>query len=77
MTYVNLFLQIANTFCFIVYHLGHYPDVKEQMLQEINSVFGNNLDRPIEYEDLSKLVYCDAIIKEGIIKKRKIFFCIL
>ncbi|RIA89843.1 cytochrome P450 [Glomus cerebriforme] len=54
----------ANTFCFIVYHLGHYPGVKEQMLQEFNSIFGDDLDRPIEYEDLNKLIYCDAIIKE-------------
>ncbi|PKC12245.1 cytochrome P450 [Rhizophagus irregularis] len=54
----------ANTFCFIVYHLGHYPDVKEKMLQEFNSVFRDDLSRPIEHEDLNKLVYCDAIIKE-------------
>jgi hypothetical protein len=59
-----------------VYHLGRYPDVKEQMLQEFNSVFGDDLDRPIEYEDLNKLVYCDAIIKEGILKKKK-YVCIL
>ncbi|CAI2166114.1 17732_t:CDS:2 [Funneliformis geosporum] len=54
----------ANTFCFIVYHLGRYPDVRELMLQEFNSVFGDDLDRSIEHEDLNKLVYCDAIIKE-------------
>ena len=52
-----------------MYHLGHHPDVKEKMLQEFNSVFGDDLDRPIEHEDLNKLVYCDAIIKEGIKKK--------
>ena len=37
------------------------------MLQEFNSVFGDDLNRPIEYEDLNKLIYCDAIIKEGIL----------
>lgn len=37
------------------------------MLQEFNSVFRDDLSRPIEHEDLNKLVYCDAIIKEGIL----------
>ncbi|RIB06548.1 cytochrome P450 [Gigaspora rosea] len=53
----------ASTFCFIIYHLAHYPEVKERVFREINSVFGD-LNRPINYEDLSKLNYCEAVIKE-------------
>ncbi|CAJ0845646.1 6478_t:CDS:2 [Entrophospora sp. SA101] len=54
----------ANTFAFIVYHVAHYPEVKKQMLEELNQVFNGDPDRPITYEDINKLTYCDAIIKE-------------
>jgi hypothetical protein len=47
------------------------------MLQEFNSVFGDDLSRPIELEDLNKLVYCDAIIKEGILTIISIIFLFL
>ncbi|CAG8464355.1 1251_t:CDS:2 [Acaulospora colombiana] len=43
----------------------HYPEVKELMMKEIDSVFGNEPGRPITQEDLNKLAYCEAIIKEG------------
>ncbi|CAG8598157.1 18044_t:CDS:2 [Acaulospora morrowiae] len=54
----------ANTFCFIVYHLAHHPKVKELMIKEFDSVFGDRPNRLILYEDLNKLEYCEAIIKE-------------
>ncbi|GBC07861.1 hypothetical protein RclHR1_07730014 [Rhizophagus clarus] len=52
---------IANLFCFIVYYLGHYPEVKQRFRQELDSVLGTT---SITYNDLDKLQYCDAIIKE-------------
>ncbi|CAG8680121.1 4963_t:CDS:2, partial [Dentiscutata erythropus] len=42
----------------------HYPEIKERVSREINSVFDTDLNRPINYEDLSKLNYCEAVIKE-------------
>ncbi|CAG8746706.1 14685_t:CDS:2 [Cetraspora pellucida] len=54
----------ANMFCFIVYYLGHHPEVKKRLRQEFDEVFGNNLTKPITYKDLEELQYCDAVIKE-------------
>ena len=44
-----------------MYYLGHYPEVKRKLRQELDTVLGKN---PITYNDLDKLQYCDAIIKE-------------
>ncbi|GBC04534.1 hypothetical protein RclHR1_05720007 [Rhizophagus clarus] len=54
----------ANLFCFIVYYLGHYPDIKQRLRQELDEIFGKNFTRPITNKDLDKLQYCDAVIKE-------------
>ncbi|GBB92772.1 hypothetical protein RclHR1_20520001 [Rhizophagus clarus] len=53
--------SVANLFCFIVYYLEHYPRVKQQLRQELDAVLETN---PITYNDLNKLQYCEAIIKE-------------
>ncbi|CAB4403747.1 unnamed protein product [Rhizophagus irregularis] len=54
----------SNLFCFIVYHLEHYPEVKLRLRQEFDRILGNDLTRPITFKDLDELVYCDAVIKE-------------
>ncbi|RGB22853.1 cytochrome P450 [Rhizophagus diaphanus] len=54
----------SNLFCFIVYYLDHYPEVKLRLKQEFDRVLGNDLTRPITFKDLDELVYCDAVIKE-------------
>jgi cytochrome P450 len=51
-------------FCFIIYHIEHYPEVKQRLKQEFDRVLGNDLTRPIAYKDLDELEYCDAVIKE-------------
>jgi hypothetical protein len=35
------------------------------MLQEMEKIFGKDMSREITYEELNKLNYCGAIIKEG------------
>ncbi|RHZ88536.1 hypothetical protein Glove_22g123 [Diversispora epigaea] len=55
----------ANSFCFITYYICKHPEVKKRMIQEIDSVFGEDRTRKITYEDISKLEYCDAIAKEA------------
>ena len=50
--------------CFIVYYLGHYPEVKKRLWQEIDEIFGKDLTKPVTYKDLEELQYCEAIIKE-------------
>ncbi|PKK69948.1 cytochrome P450 [Rhizophagus irregularis] len=54
----------ANTFCYVVYYLTHYPEVRQKMLQEMEKILGKDMNREITYEDLNKLNYCGAIIKE-------------
>ncbi|CAB4380785.1 unnamed protein product [Rhizophagus irregularis] len=54
-------ITTANFFCFIVYYLGRYPEVKQRFQKELDEVLGT---KSITYSDLDKLQYCDAIIKE-------------
>ncbi|RIB06840.1 cytochrome P450 [Gigaspora rosea] len=51
----------SNSFCYVVYYLSHYHEVRKVMLKELETVLGND---PITYEKLQKLHYCDAMIKE-------------
>ncbi|CAI2169372.1 10226_t:CDS:2 [Funneliformis geosporum] len=55
----------VNTLCFALYYISHYPNVKKKLFQEIESVFKNDTTRQITLEDLEKLRYCEAIIKEA------------
>ena len=56
--------QTANLICFIVYLVIKHPEVKARLQQELDTVLGTDLSRLIKYEDLNKLVYTDAVIKE-------------
>jgi cytochrome P450 len=38
--------------------------VKQRLLQELDEVFGKDLTKPITSNDLDKLQYCEAVIKE-------------
>ncbi|KAF0518644.1 cytochrome P450 [Gigaspora margarita] len=52
----------ANSICYIVYYICKYPNVKQKMISEIDSIFSNK--SYLTSDDLSKLKYCEAIIKE-------------
>ncbi|KAF0480601.1 cytochrome P450 [Gigaspora margarita] len=52
----------ANLFGFLTYYICQYPQVKQKMLAEIDSIFPQNTC--INHDDLFKLDYCVAIIKE-------------
>ncbi|RIA94405.1 cytochrome P450 [Glomus cerebriforme] len=54
----------ANLFCFVVYYLGHYPEVKQRLQQELDTVLGNDLTKSLTNKQLDELQYCDAVIKE-------------
>lgn len=47
-----------------MYFLGHYPEVKQKLQQELEQVLGKDLTKPITSKDLDELKYCDAVIKE-------------
>ncbi|RIB17109.1 cytochrome P450 [Gigaspora rosea] len=54
----------ANTFSFIVYYVCQYPQVKQNICAEIDSIFPPNTSIDLKYDDLLKLEYCDAVINE-------------
>ncbi|KAJ8732433.1 hypothetical protein PYW07_015032 [Mythimna separata] len=43
--------------------LSKYPDIQEKVFEELQEVFGNS-DRPATHEDLPRLKYLDAVIRE-------------
>ncbi|CAG8627033.1 29551_t:CDS:2 [Racocetra persica] len=51
----------SNLFCFMTYYVCKHPHVKQKLLLEIDSVFSKS---SVSQEDISKLKYCKAIIKE-------------
>ncbi|CAG8508484.1 16029_t:CDS:2 [Acaulospora colombiana] len=54
----------SDGFCFVLWYLHNYPDVKQRFLDEINSILGADTNRAMTIEDIDKFVYLDAIIKE-------------
>ncbi|RIA95251.1 cytochrome P450 [Glomus cerebriforme] len=55
---------ISNLICFVIYYLGNYPEVKQQLRQELETVLGKDVTKPITFKDLDELQYCEAVIKE-------------
>ncbi|CAB4383269.1 unnamed protein product [Rhizophagus irregularis] len=55
---------VSNLFCFIIYHLVHHPEVVQRLRQEFDEVLGKDVSKPITQNDIDKLQYCDAVIKE-------------
>ena len=51
-------------FCFIVYYLVRYPEVKQRVRRELDEVLGKDLTKPVTHEDLEELQYCEAVINE-------------
>ncbi|RIB30405.1 cytochrome P450 [Gigaspora rosea] len=55
----------SNLFCLITYYLCKYPHVKQKMILEIDSIFPKSSEKfNVSRNDISKLKYCKAIIKE-------------
>ncbi|RIB18392.1 family 4 cytochrome p450, partial [Gigaspora rosea] len=46
-------------------YISQHPNVKKKLFEEIKTVFKDDLTRPITLEDLNKLKYCEAVIKEA------------
>ncbi|KAF0467604.1 cytochrome P450 [Gigaspora margarita] len=55
----------SNLFCFIIYFLCKHPHVKQKMLSEIDFILPKSSKKLyVSQDDISKLKYCKAIIKE-------------
>ncbi|RHZ59368.1 hypothetical protein Glove_364g23 [Diversispora epigaea] len=55
----------SNSICFLVYHLENNPKIKQRMIEEIEHFLGKDPNSSFKLEDLSKLEYVEAIIKEA------------
>ncbi|XP_045780389.1 cytochrome P450 4C1-like isoform X2 [Maniola jurtina] len=53
----------ANVTVFALLLIGSYPQVQEKIYEELHEVFGGTY-RDVEKQDLSKLVYLEAVLKE-------------
>ena len=51
--------------CFVIYHIEQNPEVKQKLRQELDSVLGNDLTKPMTFKNIEELKYCDAVIKEA------------
>ncbi|XP_009675001.2 cytochrome P450 4V2 [Struthio camelus] len=49
----------------VLYLLGHNPEVQKKVDGELDEVFGNS-ERPVTMEDLKKLWYLECIVKEAL-----------
>lgn len=47
----------------LLYYLGIHPSVEEKVYNEVQREIG---DRPLTFEDLSKLTYCTQVVKENL-----------
>ncbi|KAF0543016.1 cytochrome P450 [Gigaspora margarita] len=58
-------IRMANTFSFLTYYICHSPHVKQKMIDEIETIFPPNTPYNLNYVDLIKLEYCDAVMNEA------------
>ncbi|RIB20092.1 cytochrome P450 [Gigaspora rosea] len=54
-----------NAICVLVYYICKHPKVLKNLRQELDTIFGDDLDRPFTLNDLSELNYCEAVINES------------
>ncbi|CAG8469889.1 420_t:CDS:2 [Acaulospora colombiana] len=55
---------VAGTDTVSVYYLSHNPEAKKKLLEEIDTVFKDDPNKPVTLEVLEQLKYTEAIIKE-------------
>ncbi|CAN7992020.1 unnamed protein product [Ixodes pacificus] len=54
----------ASSAAFCLYLLGNHLEVQEKVHEELDRVFGDDVDRPVTLDDLRDLPYLDCVIKE-------------
>ncbi|CAG8552437.1 257_t:CDS:2, partial [Cetraspora pellucida] len=64
--FLGSFETVTTSMCFVFYYICKYPSVKSRALSEINEKFGHSISLNSLYEDIDKLSYCDALIKEAL-----------
>ncbi|XP_002412998.3 cytochrome P450 4V2 [Ixodes scapularis] len=54
----------ATAAAFAVHLLGNHPEAQAKVHDEIDSVFGNDRERPVTTDDIRNLKYLDCVLKE-------------
>lgn len=54
----------ASSAAFCLYLLGNHLEVQQRVHEELDRVFGDDVDRPVTLDDLRDLPYLDCVIKE-------------
>ena len=56
----------SNALFYLVYHLAKYPNYQEQIYKEIQQVFGEDCKNELSIEEVKKLVFLEAFIRESL-----------
>ncbi|GFY60250.1 cytochrome P450 4C1 [Trichonephila inaurata madagascariensis] len=56
-----------------LYFLGHNPEIQQKVQEELDDIFGDNFDRNIVREDLTKMKYLECVIKLKFNSPQRIF----
>ena len=59
------FDPVSSAQTWILHYLGYRPDIQEKIIEELEEVFGDS-DRDASIEDIRKLKYLEAVVKEGL-----------
>uniref|UniRef100_A0A1B0ALV1 Cytochrome P450 n=1 Tax=Glossina palpalis gambiensis TaxID=67801 RepID=A0A1B0ALV1_9MUSC len=68
---VNTFLfeghdTTSSAISFCLYALSRHANEQQKLFEELHSYFGNDLQRPLNYNDLQQLPYLNCVIKESL-----------
>ncbi|RIB24638.1 cytochrome P450 [Gigaspora rosea] len=55
---------LTNALSVLIYYICKHPSVLKKLRQELDSVFGEDYDRPFTSDDLAELKYCEAVVNE-------------
>ncbi|GFY74042.1 cytochrome P450 4c3 [Trichonephila inaurata madagascariensis] len=55
---------VSDTMTWALYLIGLYPDVQEKIHEELDGIFGSDVDRCATENDLNDLKYLDCVLKE-------------
>ncbi|GFV68348.1 cytochrome P450 4V2 [Trichonephila clavipes] len=54
---------VSDTMTWALYLIGLYPDVQEKIHEELDRIFGSDVDRCVTENDLNELKYLDCVLK--------------
>ncbi|KAK8779768.1 hypothetical protein V5799_018891, partial [Amblyomma americanum] len=59
------FETTAAAIAYTLFLLGNHPEVQAKVLEEIDSIFGDDQERDVTIEDMKQLKYMECVFKES------------